>query len=91
MARKKTFTNKKETVRDFRVEDLEKDENGEVILPEDITYPELVHLAHPELSADELSRKITQEKRMGWLVRFMVVALLAILVLIIALIVTNPL
>ena len=78
-----------EVIRDFKREELEVDEEGKVILPDDITYAELLHLTHPELTADELRETIAKEKGQEWLVRFMVVAIIALIVLIVILHVTS--
>lgn len=78
-----------ETVREFTEDDLEKDENGEFIFPDDMTYAEFIHFTHPELSEEELASAIAKERRTSWLVRFMVLALALIVILVIALVVTS--
>ena len=78
-----------EVVREFSADELEKDENGEYVFPDDITYTEFLHFTHPELSAEELAQQVAKERRNAWLVRFMVLALALIVILVIALIVTS--
>lgn len=78
-----------EVVREFNVDELEKDEDGKVILPDDITYAEFLHFTHPELSPDELRKKIAQEKAQTWFLRFMLAGILVIVVIIIVFIVTS--
>ena len=78
-----------EKVREFDPEDLPRDENGEVVLPDDITYAEFLHLTHPEMSEGELRRQMAKESVAVWLVRFIVLAFIALIVLIIFLHVTS--
>lgn len=78
-----------EKVREFDLKDLPRDENGEVILPDDITYAEFLHLTHPELTEAELRRKMAKENVAAWLVRFIILAFIALIVLIIFLHITS--
>lgn len=78
-----------EKVREFDLKDLPRDENGDIVLPEDITYAEFLHLTHPELTEAELRRKMAKENVAAWCVRFVVLAFIALIVLIIVLHVTS--
>ena len=78
-----------EKVREFDLKELPRDENGEVILPDDITYAEFLHLTHPELTEAELRRKMAKENVAVWCVRFVIAAFIALIILIIFLHVTS--
>ena len=78
-----------EEVREFDVDSLERDEDGNVILPDDITYTEFLHFTHPEFTEAELRRKIAKENVSVWLVRFIIAAFVALAVLIFVLHMTS--
>lgn len=78
-----------EKVREFDLKNLPRDENGEIILPDDLTYAEFLHLTHPELTEGELRRKMAKENVATWMVRFVVLAFIALIGLIIFLHVTS--
>lgn len=78
-----------ERVREFDERNLPRDENGEVVLPDDITYAEFLHLTHPELTEAELRRKIAKENVATWMVRFVILGFVALAVLIIYLHMTS--
>lgn len=78
-----------ERVREFDERNLPRDENGEVVLPDDITYAEFLHLTHPEFTEAELRRKIAKENVSAWMVRFVILGFVALAVLIVYLHMTS--
>lgn len=75
--------------RKFEIDDLPRDQDGKVILPDDITYPEFVRLTHPEMSEAEINKALRKERRSTIVVRFEILAFVVLVVLIIVLIFTS--
>lgn len=75
--------------REFKMEDLPRDENGKVVLPDDITYPEFIRLTHPEMSEAEINKALRKERRNTIVVRFEILAFIVLIVLIIVLIFSS--
>ena len=68
-------------------EESEQD-SQKVQIPENMSYAEYLKLINPESDA-EIAKMIRKENRYTWLGRFQILAFLVIIILIIALIVTN--
>lgn len=60
-----------------------------VQIPENMSYAEYLKLINPDKSDAEIAKMIRKENRYTWLGRFQILAFLVIIILIIALIVTN--
>lgn len=75
--------------RKFEIDDLPRDQDGKVILPDDITYPEFIRLTHPEMSEAEINKALKKEHRNVVVVRFEIAAFIVLIILIITLIVTS--
>lgn len=80
---------KVEEIREFDLDALDRDENGDVILPKDISYAEFLHLMHPELTEEELRQAIAKETKSVWSVRLLLAAFAVVVILIIAFILTG--
>jgi hypothetical protein len=78
-----------EKVRQFDPDTLPRDENGKIILPDDITYAEYLKLIHPEFTERDIAKIIQKENRNAWVVRFELLAIVIFAVVIIYLIVTS--
>lgn len=78
-----------EVQRRFEIDDLPRDEDGKVILPDDITYPEFIRLTHPEMSDAEINKALRKEHRNTVVVRFEIAAFIVLIILIIVLVVTS--
>lgn len=70
-------------------EEPEQQNSQKVQIPEDMSYAEYLKLVNPDKSDAEIARMIRKENRYTWLGRFQILAFLVIIILIIALIVTN--
>lgn len=69
-------------------EESEQD-SQKVQIPENMNYAEYLKLINPDKSDAEIAKMIRKENRYTWLGRFQILAFLVIIILIIALIVTN--
>ena len=69
-------------------EEAEQD-SQKVQIPENMSYAEYLKLINPDKSDAEIAKMIRKENRYTWLGRFQILAFLVIIILIIALIVTN--
>lgn len=69
-------------------EESEQD-SQKVQIPENMSYAEYLKLINPDKSDAEIAKMIRKENRYTWLGRFQILAFLVIIILIIALIVTN--
>lgn len=75
-----------EVQRKFDMDDLPRDEDGKVILPDDITYAEFIRLTHPEMTDAQVARAVRREQRNTRLVRaeLLVIAAFVIVIIILA-------
>lgn len=64
-------------------------DSQKVQIPENMSYAEYLKLINPDKSDAEIAKMIRKENRYTWLGRFQILAFLVIIILIIALIVTN--
>lgn len=75
--------------RRFEIDDLPRDEDGKVILPDDITYAEFIRLTHPEMTDEEVDKAVRKEERSAHLARLELLVFAILIVVIIILIVSS--
>lgn len=64
-------------------------DSQKVQIPENMSYTEYLKLINPDKSDAEIAKMIRKENRYTWLGRFQILAFLVIIILVIALIITN--
>lgn len=64
-------------------------DSQKVQIPENMGYAEYLKLINPDKSDAEIAKMIRKENRYTWLGRFQILAFLVIIILVIALIITN--
>lgn len=75
--------------RRFEIDDLPRDEDGKVILPDDITYAEFIRLTHPEMTDAEVDKAVRKEERSAKLARLEILVFAILIIVVIILIVAS--